>query len=361
MAKLPTRVPTIDLIFGKIKETKTTPPRAYLGASQLGEDCERKLWYSFHWAAWEVFEGRMLRLFDTGHREEQRVIDELRSIGVTVWDRDETTGEQIRFSAVEGHSGGGCDAIAKGFIEAPKTYHVLEIKTMNAKHFGEFFAKGVLKSHPKYYTQFTLYAGWAEIDRTFFIAKNKDDDDLHAERINFDKPHFVAAEAKARRVIYSPEPNPKITEDATSYLCKFCPAWGICHGKEIAPVNCRTCIHSTPEKDGDGRWSCAFHGTNISVETQRKGCEHHRYIPHLVRYAELVDADPVANWIEYKIVYKGESILIRNGAHGLHSYSSSELRAAKPAAFFDDFAANVRADLGGRITAYEGKDSGESS
>jgi hypothetical protein len=359
MAKLPQniRTPTVAAIFKKWEE-KNEDPRPYLGASMLGKACERQLWYEFRWGAWEVFEGRMLRLFDTGHREEQRLVDDLRSIGVKVWDRDETTGEQIECIAIEGHSGGHLDGVCVGLIEAPKTYHTLELKTMKAEKFVAFKSKGVAVSHPEYYTQFTMYCGWQELTRTFFFARNKDDDDLWTERIEFDKKHFVATEAKARRVIYAAEPPPRITEDATSFLCRFCPAKPICHGQEIAPVNCRTCAHSTPEKDGNARWSCSIHNKDLSVSEQRKGCKSHRYIPALMRYGKLVDADPDANWIEYEITYKGKTMLIRNGDHGLHSYESSELRAAKPAYFFDDDGAKLRAELGGTLSKYEGIENG---
>ena len=38
---------------------------AHLGASIIGKDCERALWYDFRWVTRWAFTGRMLRLFDT--------------------------------------------------------------------------------------------------------------------------------------------------------------------------------------------------------------------------------------------------------------------------------------------------------
>jgi hypothetical protein len=38
--------------------------------------------------AWSPnFEGRMLRLFETGDREEDRIVANLRAVGVTVWEK----------------------------------------------------------------------------------------------------------------------------------------------------------------------------------------------------------------------------------------------------------------------------------
>lgn len=48
------------------------PPRGYLGWSELGEPCERRLWYGLRQAGREAIPGQLARLFDTGHREEDR-------------------------------------------------------------------------------------------------------------------------------------------------------------------------------------------------------------------------------------------------------------------------------------------------
>lgn len=59
-------------------------PRFYCGASAIGKDCNRERWYDFRWASTKRFEGRMLRLFDRGHREETRFLDWLRLVNVEV-------------------------------------------------------------------------------------------------------------------------------------------------------------------------------------------------------------------------------------------------------------------------------------
>ena len=46
----------------------------HLGASILGRDCPREIWYSFRWVHREKHEPRMLRLFIRGHLEEPRFI-----------------------------------------------------------------------------------------------------------------------------------------------------------------------------------------------------------------------------------------------------------------------------------------------
>ena len=132
MAELPQpQNSTRTLIFKQYEKSAEAGQRPHLGASELGHECERYLWLSFRWAKQPDFDGRMLRLFESGQLAEPRLIANLRAIGVEVSDRDEKGG-QWRFSAVGGHVGGSMDGAALGLPEAPKTWHVLEFKTANA-------------------------------------------------------------------------------------------------------------------------------------------------------------------------------------------------------------------------------------
>ena len=46
--------------------------RWHLGASLIGRECKRYLWYVFRWCLHEKTTGRQQRLFNRGHREEER-------------------------------------------------------------------------------------------------------------------------------------------------------------------------------------------------------------------------------------------------------------------------------------------------
>ena len=70
--------------------------------------------------------GRQLRIFERGSLEEERVIADLRRAGV------EVSREQERFALAGGWLRGKIDAIGRGFLEAPKAEHVVEIKSMSA-------------------------------------------------------------------------------------------------------------------------------------------------------------------------------------------------------------------------------------
>src|SRR5208337_73770 len=86
---------TVDKIYKYYVDKNIEFRRPHLGASQIGEDCQRKLFFSFRWCSLPNFIGRMQRLFATGKIEEGRVINDLRNIGVCVYDRDPSSGKQL--------------------------------------------------------------------------------------------------------------------------------------------------------------------------------------------------------------------------------------------------------------------------
>jgi hypothetical protein len=350
MALLPERQesPTVTAIYAAWEQTRNEPPRAYLGGSVIGRECERQLWYGFRWATGgEHFEGRMLRLFDRGQREEAAFVADLRSIGCSVYDIDPATGRQFTFKAVYGHVGGSMDAAILGVPDAPKTYHVGEFKTHNARSFATLSKDGVHNAKPEHFAQMQLYMRWSTLTRALYLAVNKDNDELYAERIHFDEKAAAALEAKAERIVFAAEPPPGISADPAFFKCKMCSLSKVCHTAQLPAVSCRTCLHATPEKDGDARWTCAKWKADIPVDGQRAGCGHHLYIPALLkRWGEATDASDTENWVEYTAA---DGVVFRNGPRGASSYDSNELAALSPAMLRDSLANEIRNEFNGRF------------
>lgn len=59
-------------------------PRFYCGASAIGKECARERWYDLRWASKRFFAARMLRLFDRGHQEENRIMSWLGDVGTEI-------------------------------------------------------------------------------------------------------------------------------------------------------------------------------------------------------------------------------------------------------------------------------------
>ena len=134
MADLPApSTPTLTAIYASYEARQGDGFRDHLGASIIGKSCARALWYDFRWVTPSRHSGRLLRLFETGQLEEDRMVRNLRATGATVLEVDPDTGRQFRVEAHGGHFGGSLDGVALGLLEAPKTWHVLEFKTHSAR------------------------------------------------------------------------------------------------------------------------------------------------------------------------------------------------------------------------------------
>ena len=293
----------------KMYDKKPQDNRAHLGASEIGKECRRAIWYSFRWATKKKFEGRMLRLFDTGFREEVRFIEELKAIGAEVHTHDED-GKQISFAALGGHFAGSCDGVARGLPEAPKTWAILEFKTHSSKSFAALAKSGVQIAKPEHYAQMNMYMGWAELERALYLAANKDTDELHSEWIYFNPELFDALMKKAQQIIEASVPLEKISNDPAWYQCKFCDHQGVCHQTVVPQKNCRTCAFSTPLDDGT--WKCSYYKRPLPLSEQRVGCRSHLYIPNLISFAEAVDTGP--DFVVYETLGREHFANIMEGA-----------------------------------------------
>lgn len=329
--------------------------RTYLGASIIGKECARALWYDFRWASKEKFDGRMYRLFQSGHLAEPRLVADLRAIGVEVHDVDPATGKQFGFADHGGHMRGHMDACARMVPDGGRKWHVLEFKTASEKAFRELRIKGVAVAKPQHYAQMQWYMGQSGMERALYMAVNKNTDEIWAERIHFDRVYFERLQAKAEWIIFSQEPPERIKDDPKYYLCAWCPHNAVCHGHKVPALSCRTCVHATPERQGDGRWSCAKKLADIPVQVQRTGCQDHLPLPFLLTYAEPVDAGD--SWILFQRKDNQKRFVVTTGkvpfapdAHPI--FSSAEIAAAADhRAICDPDVELLRATFNGTITA----------
>ena len=296
MAELPAiSSPTRDAIFAAYEADASNGFRSHLGASLIGKDCERALWYDFRWTTRVNHPGRLLRLFETGQLAEARLVQNLRRTGATVLEVDPETGRQFRVQAHGGHFGGSLDGVALNLLEAPRTWHVLEFKTHSAKSFGDLVAKCVRESKPQHFAQMQIYMHLTGITRAMYIAVNKDNDDLYVERVEADATFATRLLDKAQRVIFAAVPPDRISPDPTWYQCRLCDHAPLCQAGESPPeVNCRTCLHATPVKGG---WHCERHQKSLSEPDQRAACANHLYLPPLVPGSQV---DAGEDWVEYE-------------------------------------------------------------
>jgi hypothetical protein len=313
-------------VYNKIAIEDAADENGKLRASSLGGPCERALWYSFRWADLpEPFEPRITRLFDTGKREEIRVLQDLRVAGIKVHDSTvDEDGGRVQFSIEfgNGHGKGSVDGVLENLPRGPdpvsgeprfyKAPHLLEIKTHSLKSFEELHKKGMRLSKPQHYAQMQLYMRGLHLDRGLYWATCKDTDHIYLERVRLDVEEVTALDARAQRIVFDTGIPNRIFDDIdnkVAWVCRQCSHRGLCHYKEH-PVrrNCRTCISSTPQIGGG--WHCARWGTDIDEERQRAGCPSHLYLPWLIPGEQLdagVDGEGNLIWTSY--IVEGETLV----------------------------------------------------
>lgn len=337
---LPEQSRTVEAIYAAYKKAGDTGQMSRtLSVSLIGHPCERYLWYCFRQCCKPEFDGRMYRLFETGNIEESRFEKNLCDIGCTVHVMDESRAfertKQYKVTAFGGHLKGYLDAAILGLPEAPKTWHVGEFKTHNAKSFRELLKKGVKESKPQHHAQMQIYMHLTGMKRALYLARNKDTDELYSERGRYDKPEAEALMERAHRIISSPSPADRISKRRDFYQCGWCDAHPICWGTEspdpaisLLSLSCRQCCHATPVLDGEGAWwNCNSFKCIISEENSRCQCDRHLCLPGLIAFAEPEDYGQDENgndWIDFSNNFDpGAAPLWRHGAGG---YSSEELR-----------------------------------
>lgn len=296
----------------------SSAPRNYLGGSVIGDPCARRLWLNFRWVKVEQIEGRILRLFQTGHLAESRFCQDLRNVGVEVLEVDPSTNEQFAVSFLGGHLRGHADGAALGIKGAEKTWHLLEFKTHGDKSFNTLAAKGVKEAKPMHYAQMQLYMHGLELTRAYYLAVNKNTDELYGERIHYDQGAAEALVDRGRRIVFASEPPATISDRPDWYECKMCHLHPFCHKtekQELPEVNCRTCIHSTPTEDG--QWLCEQSQKILSCEAQEEGCHWHRWIPMIMPSLDFDDAEEDGDQNVTRIRYSSKTGSVINERAGV--------------------------------------------
>jgi hypothetical protein len=276
-----------------------TPFREHLGASVIGHNCSRELWYIFRWVKDPRFSGNTLRLFNRGHLEEGRFVALLLMLGCEVWQHN-SSGEQFRVVDHNGHFGGSLDCVLRGIVEWPDVAMLGEFKTHGDKSFVKlagddwdahlaapnkvpFSGEGVRTTKFEHFVQMQTYMGKMGLPCALYLAVNKNTDSVYAELVMFDSAVFEAFRARARDIVYSNVPLARVKNDPTWWQCKSCNMRSVCWDKAAPERNCRTCEHSRTITNGS--WECRKidepDSPVLDKEAQLRACPHYSLLPSL--------------------------------------------------------------------------------
>jgi CRISPR/Cas system-associated exonuclease Cas4 (RecB family) len=229
--------------------------RCYIGASMAGTDCIAQMSLSLRGFPDVAPDPQLKRIFFAGHRIEDWVVFDLKKrADLRVYEKDDMTGRQHRREWLNGHVSCHSDGLVD--FEDGSGQAILEIKSMNDANFKKFQTTGVKSSHRRYYRQMQMMMAMFRIERSLFVAYNKNNSQYHAEIVSFDQEEWdtmyvkiqAALDGQAVRVSAAPE----------DWRCKSCfkreSCWNI---PDVSPA-CQFCEHSFANKNGG--WTCKLTG-----------------------------------------------------------------------------------------------------
>ena len=218
------------LIDAGLQATRAQQPeREYLGASRLGAACERQLQYEFAGAPRDYgreVQGRLLRIFERGHRMEDAMVGWLRGAGFDLRTRDRS-GQQFGFSVADGRLQGHVDGVIVGGPEGFAYPCLWEHKVLGAKSFRELEKHRLAVAKPVYAAQVALYQAYLELHEhpALFTALNADSMDVYAEWVPFDAGLAQRMSDRAAKVLTATavgELLPRSFADPAHLECRIC-------------------------------------------------------------------------------------------------------------------------------------------
>lgn len=210
---------TLTKIIEEHQSKLTDPPRNYIGASSIGSECLRKIWYEFKGEKGEI-PPKTRRTFEIGELLECIVLDWLENSGIKI------SRKLLNFESKDSLLKGHADAI---LIEKGIPVRIIEIKTAKDASFRIFKGKGLKLWNPQYYAQVQSYMGMSGVHKGYIIVLNKDNSDLADELVEFDEEYYQELEQKALMISQAQIPPPRISGSPLWYKCKLCKFNKVCH------------------------------------------------------------------------------------------------------------------------------------
>lgn len=213
------------LVDNAIAKNHNEEPRSYLGASQIGDECHRRIQYEVTQAPGLPFEPKLLRIFKRGHIFESYVEQLLKDAGFELT----ATGErQAGFNVANGQFRGHLDGILLGGpeIDGLKYPAVWENKVLGAKGWRAVQKGGLAKAYPKYADQIAIYQAYMDCTTpALFTALCADTMEFYFEIVPFDEARAQAASDRAVTIIRANavgELLPRVGGDPDGFPCKWC-------------------------------------------------------------------------------------------------------------------------------------------
>ena len=205
----------------KIQSRDDKKIRDYIGASGIGADCLRQIWYEFKGYEAESVPTKTRRTWAVGKHLEGLILDWLADAGIEIarqWSDLEADG----MAYFKGH----LDSV---WMKNGKPFAIIEIKTAKDASFNVFVKKGLRTWSPQYYAQIQSYMGMSGIHKAYIVVFNKDNSEIADELVTFDAAFYQTLRNKAEMIANAHVAPPKINGSPLWFQCKMCKFNKVCH------------------------------------------------------------------------------------------------------------------------------------
>ena len=212
---------TLTKKIEKVQSRDDKKTRDYIGASTIGSECLRQIWYEFKGFKAEEVPTKMRRTWAIGKHLEGLIISWLRDCKIdteTIWLDLEAEGMPF----FKGH----LDLV---WMKKGNPFAIIEIKTAKDSSFNIFNKKGLKIWQPSYYAQIQSYMGMSKIYKAYILVLNKDTSELTDELVIFDEVFYQQLKNKAAMVASATVAPPRISGSPLWYQCKMCKYNKVCH------------------------------------------------------------------------------------------------------------------------------------
>lgn len=224
--------PTLLAIDQAIEAEQEPYNSKNIGFGEIGHECSRYLWYKINTDIVEINTAESLRRMRNGQSDEAAMAEDLRKVeGITLYTNDPNRdNKQYKVDFLDGRLTGRLDGVIIGLIQAPKTFHTWEHKSVEEKKFNEIQkTKDLPAWNQKYNAQVHLGMLGSELDRCYFTISTPGLRKVTALRISLQKEYAQSMINKAERIIEAKQ-EPERVGGPDYYICKMCRFHDICHG-----------------------------------------------------------------------------------------------------------------------------------
>lgn len=217
------------LLGEAIQKQLPDEPRQYIGASSIGRECSRAIWYEYHKMIGTDFSSKLKTTFKIGKLLEGMILDDVDLLGFELerpaeinnylFCRDES------MQIFQGHM----DSILYLNRDNPV---ILEIKTCKNSSFNSFKKDGLKIWSQTYFAQLQAYMGMTDIHHACLLALNKDTSEYHHEWVDYDDIYYHELREKALIISSCETPPEQINRSPLYFVCAGCRFKTICHGNK---------------------------------------------------------------------------------------------------------------------------------